>query len=371
MLRPGSAVKRKKIPQLQQVAATKTDAMKVPEPSTFMKKRDWVAALTLLDCDKKYSQRHDLKTYMGIAYCAFHNGDYKKAMDIYDELMKRNDYDTNLHAYKACCLYALDEFKQAKAEAQKADEDSELKNRLLFQLAQKSGDENEIMSYHGALSNSIEDQLCMAALHYLRSHFEEATEIYKKLLIENKDYHAINIYVALCYYKMDYYDVSLEILQVYLGIHADSIVGVNLKACNHFQLYNGKAAEAELKSLQNSSVGGNILQDSDLLRHNLVVFRAGENALQVLPPLVDIIPEARLNLVIYYLKNDQTTDAYNLIKDMECVVPKDYILKAVVHAVIGQDSEQKEHLRIAQNFFQMVGASPSECDTIPGRQCMA
>jgi len=28
-------------------------------------------------------------------------------------------------------------------------------------------------------------------------------------------------------------------------------------------------------------------------------------------------------------------------------------------------------LRIAQNFFQMVGASPSECDTIPGRQCMA
>jgi len=101
------------------------------------------------------------------------------------------------------------------------------------------------------------------------------------------------------------------------------------------------------------------------------VFRGGENALQVLPPLVDVIPEARLNLVIYYLKNDQTTDAYNLIKDMECVVPKEYILKAVVHAVIGQNTEQKEHLRIAQNFFQMVGASPSECDTIPGRQCMA
>jgi hypothetical protein len=86
----------------------------------------------------------------------------------------------------------------------------------------------------GALSNSIEDQLCMAALHYLRSHFEEATEIYKKLLIENKDYHAINIYVALCYYKMDYYDVSLEILAVYLGLYPDSIVGMNLKSCNHF-----------------------------------------------------------------------------------------------------------------------------------------
>ena len=103
----------------------------------------------------------------------------------------------------------------------------------------------------------------------------------------------------------------------------------------------------------------------------MVVFRGGENALQVLPPLIDVIPEARLNLVIYYLKNDDVNEAYQLIKDMECVLPKEYILKAVVHAVIGQQSDQKDHMRIAQNFFQMVGASPSECDTIPGRQCMA
>ena len=33
-----------------------------------------------------------------------------------------------------------------------------------------------------------------------------------------------------------------------------------------------------------------------------VVFQNGEGALQVLPPLVDVIPEARLNLVIYYLR---------------------------------------------------------------------
>lgn len=105
--------------------------MKVPDAAAFMKKRDWVAALTLLECDKKYSHRHDLKTYLGIAYCAFHNGDYKKCMDIYDELMKRNDYDRNIHAFKACCMYALCNYKDAKIEASKA-EDSELKNRLLF-----------------------------------------------------------------------------------------------------------------------------------------------------------------------------------------------------------------------------------------------
>jgi len=82
-----------------------------------------------------------------------------------------------------------------------------------------------------------------------------------------------------------------------------------------------------------------------------VVFRGGENALQVLPPLLDVIPEARLNLVIYYLKNDEVNEAYQLIKDMECVLPKEYILKAVVHAVIGQNTDSKEHMRIAQNFF--------------------
>lgn len=65
------------------------------------------------------------------------------------------------------------------------------------------------------------------------------------------------------------------------------------------------------------------------------MFRGGENALQVLPPLIDVIPEARLNLVIYYLKNEEVNEAYQLIKDMECVLPKEYILKAVVHTLIG------------------------------------
>lgn len=87
--------------------------------------------------------------------------------------------------------------------------------------------------------------------------------------------------------------------------------------------------------MQNASTSGSLFQDNDLLRHNLVVFRGGENALHVLPPLIEVIPEARLNLVIYHLKNDEVQEAYNLIKDMECVLPKEYILKAVVHTMIG------------------------------------
>lgn len=40
----------------------------------------------------------------------------------------------------------------------------------------------------------------------------------------------------------------------------------------------------------------------DLVKHNLVAFRGGAGALQVLPPLVDVIPEARLNLLIFHFK---------------------------------------------------------------------
>ena len=76
MLRPGSAIKRKQKP-LPQAITQKTVEAKVPDAQSFMKKRDWIAALTLLECDRKYSHRHDIKTYLGIAYCAFHNGDYK------------------------------------------------------------------------------------------------------------------------------------------------------------------------------------------------------------------------------------------------------------------------------------------------------
>merc|ERR1719387_2128754 len=189
-----------------------------------------------------------------------------------------------------------------------------------------------MMSQHQRLTDTTEDQLCLAAIQYLRSHFQEATDIYKRLLVENREHLALNVYVALCYYKLDYYDVALEILQTYLAVHPHSITAINLKSCSHYQLYNGKAAEAELKVLQQAANTGNIFQEHDLLQHNIVVFRNGENSLQVLPPLLEIIPEARLNLVIYYLRSDEVNEAYNLIKDLEPTVPRENILKGVVFA---------------------------------------
>ncbi|CAM9353072.1 unnamed protein product, partial [Choristocarpus tenellus] len=104
-----------------------------------------------------------------------------------------------------------------------------LKNRLLFHISHKLGNENKLMEYHQKLSDTNEDQLSLAAIHYLRSHFQEATDIYKRLLLDNRDDLGLNVYVAMCYYKLDYYDVSMEILAVYLQAHPDSAVAMNLK----------------------------------------------------------------------------------------------------------------------------------------------
>jgi intraflagellar transport protein 56 len=46
----------------------------------------------------------------------------------------------------------------------------------------------------------------------------------------------------------------------------------------------------ELKALADRGVN---LQANELIRHNMVVFSNGDQALQVLPSLVDSIPEAR------------------------------------------------------------------------------
>ena len=86
---------------------------------------------------------------------------------------------------------------------------------------------------------------------------------------------------------------------------------------------------------------------------------------------MDFLPEARLNLVIYYLRHDAIEEAYELVKDLEPASPQEYILKGIVNACVGQATSSREHLKMAQQFFQLVGASASECDTIPGRQCMA
>ncbi len=106
--------------------------------------------------------------------------------------------------------------------------------RLSFHLAHKSGDENGVLDYHKQLRDVPDDQLSLAAVHFLRAHYQEAIDIYKRLVLQNKEFLALHVYIALCYYKLDYYDVSQEVLAVYLQKQPDSLIAVNLKVCYKF-----------------------------------------------------------------------------------------------------------------------------------------
>ncbi|KAL2309119.1 hypothetical protein Nmel_005301 [Mimus melanotis] len=310
----------------------------------------WLPAAALRNF-KQHVGEEEEDGNLWIGYCAFHLGDYKRALEEYEALTRQPTCSPDVWVNLACTYFFLGMYTQAEQAALKAPK-SGLQNRLLFHLAHKFSDEKKLMSSHQNLQDVTEDQLSLASIHYMRSHYQEAIDIYKRILLDNREYLALNVYVALCYYKLDYYDVSQEVLAVYLQQVPDSTIALNLKACNHFRLYNGKAAEAELKNLTDSA-SSSFEFGKELIKHNLVVFRGGEGALQVLPPLVDVIPEARLNLVIYYLQQDDVQEAYNLIKDLEPTAPQEYILKGVVNAALGQEMGSRDHLKIAQQFFQL------------------
>lgn len=84
---------------------------------------------------------------------------------------------------------------------------------------------------------------------------------------------------------------------------------------------------------------------------------------------------------------DNLPEAYALMKDVEPSQPSEYILKGVVNATMGQEQNsvkykcfefmfklkiflklihifKREHLKVAQQYFQLVGGSASECGMI-------
>ncbi|EDS26880.1 conserved hypothetical protein [Culex quinquefasciatus] len=337
----------------------------IPSFEDFLVKRDYVGAKTVLQCSKDYDEVPDPLKELWVAFCNFHIGDYKEALQQYEAMHAKDRTEKEVALNICVCQFYLGMYEEAQKLVEELPE-SPLKIRLLFHLAHKLSEEDRLMELHGSLRDVVEDQLSLAGMHYLRSHYQEAIDIYKRVLLDNKDLLALNVYIAICYYKLDYYDISQEVLDLYLNHHPDSTIAINLKACNRFRLFNGRAAEQEIKNIVDNGTFG-----ADLIKHNLVVFRNGEGALQILPHLIDIVPEARLNLAIHHLRRGEIQEAHQLMKEVQPSVPQEYILKGVVHAALGQETGSKEHMKNAQQCLHLVGGSASECDTIPGRQSMA
>ena len=382
----------------------------LPTLEDFVRQRDFSGALTLLQ-HQRNTGKETLWTELWEGYAHFHLGSYDKALLVYQrildkDLLVQTSDKTNkqgisslfrskktssedkldvvptpdltvadINLYMACCHFLLGDFEETdkflnRATASKSPVKTRLELHLKLQNNPEMAVTNDLFP-----SPSVSNQLCYACLLFLSSKYEEAIEVYKKILLEKRDLIAINYYIALCYFKLDYYDLSQELLNQYSFL-SDSVLAGNLKACNHYRLYNGKAAEGQLRSLielihNEDSLG------RQLLRHNLVVFRSGQHALSVFPNLMNELKEARYNLIIYHLRQNENIKAFELTKDMKTESTMEHTLKAVVMSSIGQDASNQtnetnsELLLQSQQHFQVVGSSPSECDTIPGRQCMA
>ncbi|XP_034114900.2 LOW QUALITY PROTEIN: intraflagellar transport protein 56 [Drosophila sulfurigaster albostrigata] len=346
----------------------------------FIIKRDYTGARAFLEYahdepedeeegKKQDNEQQQRQIDQWIAYCNFHLGDYQQALTQYQDIKQHQEphVESHLQLNVAVCMFYLGLYEEAK-QLIESTPNTPLKQRLLFHLAHKLGDDQQWAQLLEELLSapSVEQQLSLASMHYMRAHYQEAIDVYKRVLVDNKDFMAINVYLALCFYKLDYYDMSQEVLEVYLSQHGDSTIAINLKACNRFRLFSGRVAEQEIKNISDNDTFG-----ADLIRHNLVVFRNGEGALRVLPGLLNIVPEARLNLAIYHLKQGDIQEAHALMKELQPTSPHEYILKGVVHAALGQQLGSKEHIKTAQQNLHLVGSSATECDTIPGRQSMA
>ena len=163
-----------------------------------------------------------------------------------------------------------------------------------------------------AVQISSDDDLCPSCWRMM---LPQATDIYKRLLLESRDIWP-NVYVAMCYYKLDYYDVSLEILAVYLqardaraqAAHRAFLTTVAKRHTRIAAVAVSRESVQPFPSVQRqggrSRAGGarrpgpRVCVQLDLIsaQHGGLP-AAGEGGLQVLPQLVDYIPEARLNLV--------------------------------------------------------------------------
>lgn len=156
-------------------APTKSKSAKgQPSLEEFIVNRDYTGALALLEFRLKCQDGDTKDLLLWIGYCSFHVGNYKRAEEAYKELLDAHDVSNAIHLYIACCYFFQQMYEEAEREAERGP-DNTLKIRLLFNIAHRTGDETKLMAYHQNLKDNREDQLSLAAVHFLRSHHQEVS----------------------------------------------------------------------------------------------------------------------------------------------------------------------------------------------------
>ena len=157
----------------KKVVAAKAKAVKnVPNLDDLLKARDYTGALALLEFKLKCNDGEAKDNLMWIGYAAFHLGNFDRVEKAYRELLDQHDVGDEIYLFLACCLFFQQRYQEAHTAAEKGP-NSSLKNRLLFSIAHRTGNEADLMTYHQNLKDRKDDQLALASIHYLRTHYQE------------------------------------------------------------------------------------------------------------------------------------------------------------------------------------------------------
>ena len=358
-------------------ASTKEQPQNLPQEEIFrqyifksIETRDYSAASTFIDfITQEMGMEFTTELRLWKGYSLFHLGEYAEAITIYEHLLEAEPEETVFNLYISSCYFYLRQFEQARAYALKGP-NCDFQVRLLFHIAHQMNDEEEVHLAHSKLVGTLENQLCLASIHYMRSHYQEAIDIYQKILLQQPELVALNVYIAMCLYRLDQFQESSDYADVYLQDNSDSAVALNLKSCDDLRLFDSEVAESQLLQIPKfSSASYSFI--NILIQHNLCIFQDGEGGFKTLPPLVDSLPEARYNLAVLYMRKNNPTEAFHLLEAFQPMDIPESILKADVFLAISQLTGDPGPLAEAQATFSEIGETQIVCDTVPGRQCLA
>lgn len=130
-------------------------------------------------------EEHQLAKEQWTAFCSFHLGDYQKALQEYKSIRDAEPATEDITLNIAVCMFYLGMYEEAHRLMEQTPNTSQ-KLRLLFHLAHKFGNEAQVTQLQDSLQEDVEDQLSLASMHYLRAHYQDAIDIYKRLLLDNK-----------------------------------------------------------------------------------------------------------------------------------------------------------------------------------------
>jgi intraflagellar transport protein 56 len=200
-----------------------------------------------------------------------------------------------------------------------------------------------LFQYHSNLLGTLENQLSLAAVHLMRTHDQEAIQIFRRLLMQHPEFLALNVYVAVCQFKLEQHDESNEVGDLCLGENGD-----------YARLFNAEIAESQLLQIREFSTAAYDFVDT-LITHHLCVSHNGVDGFTLLVGRVHPRSEGRYNLSLRYMRTNHPVEAKEVIRSLQPVGEYKTILRAIVLLALGQMNVEASRIEQASAIVGEIG----------------